>query len=186
MQPLLVLTSDPLSIEHLLPLHLFHAVMDDFISLLYPITPIICIRDFRAGVAVQRYQTDPAFLRLCFSLVAITVSSLSRKFAEYGFPLYANPKEVVDRAHNAVMASRLLSDPHWDDTPSLSTMICSFLLAGAAHYTQRRTRAWALLNESIAGCRDLKLYRKEGYKNLTEVDAQISKRLFWLLYITQV
>lgn len=180
------LITTTIKIEHLCPHHIFITIFEDYLQYIYPITPIIHRPSFMSKVASRQHESDPAFLRLCLSLCAMTVSSIHRRVGRYGFDYYETPKQLVTRAYHLVMASRLATDPEWADDPTMDTLLCSLLLGQAAHYTESPSRGWNLINESLYCCRSLDLYEESGYTSVSIVDREIAKRAFWMLYIIQM
>ncbi|PVH84989.1 hypothetical protein DL98DRAFT_62467 [Cadophora sp. DSE1049] len=174
------------AIEHFCPIHIFHAIIEDFLQNLYPIAPLIHVPAFSSQVQECLYQTDSNFLRLCLSLCAMTIASLPRKASIYRFEHYASTKDMVSRAFQLVTLSRLATAPDWADTPSVNNLLCSLFLGMASHYTQCPRRGWTLINESIHCCRSLGLYHQAGYRDMSNVQIEICKRAFWMLYIVQI
>lgn len=169
-----------------MPRTTFQIVIDDYISFVYPVIPVVHVPSFQQRLSTQDHEHDPAFLRLCLSICAVTVSSIPRKISRFGFGHYEDSRQLVSRAYLLVMSSRFTSSPTWADSPSMDTLLSSYLLACASHYTDKPSRAWLLMNESLQTCRNLNIWNREGYQDLSLMDAEISKRMFWLLYIVQV
>jgi len=174
------------TLEHLCPQEIFDMILEDYLELIYPITPIVHRPSFRQLVVDRQYETDPALLRLCLSLCAMTISSMHRKIEIYGFGFYASPREMVNRAYQLVMASRLVTVPQWANEPSIDTLLCSLLLGMASHYTESPSQGWVLLNESMHCSRSLGLFQKEAYESRNVINTEICKRAFWMLYIIQM
>lgn len=185
LQPL-ALAAPHVVIEHLFPLPIFHQIIEDYLEDLYPIAPLIHIPSFLSQLQQCLFLTDPAFLRLCISLCAMTIASLPRKASIYRFDYYTTVKDMVGRACQLVTASRLATSPDWADDPSSNDLICSLFLGMASHYTQCPRRGWTLINESIHCCRSLGLHRHDGYTELNSVETEINKRAFWMIYIVQM
>ncbi|KAE9370012.1 hypothetical protein N431DRAFT_468098 [Stipitochalara longipes BDJ] len=174
------------TIEHLMPFTAFQLIMDDYLSFVYPVIPVVHIPSFQRRLSARDYNRDPVFLRFCLSISAVTVSSMPRKISVYGFGHYEDSRQFVTRAYLLVMASRYTNSSDWADTPSMDTLLCSYLLSCASHYTEKPSRAWMLMNESLQNCRNLEIWNRDGYQMLSIIDSEICKRMFWLLYIVQV
>lgn len=144
-------------IEHLCPLDIFHLIIEDYVELIYPISPIAHYPSFGHKLSSRQYKVDPEFLRLCLSLCAMTVSSIHRKISLYGFGHYSDAKQVVMRAYKLVIASRLMTFPQWAEDPSTDTLISSLLLGMASHFTESPVRGGNIINESIQCSRNLNL-----------------------------
>ncbi|KUJ16498.1 uncharacterized protein LY89DRAFT_84873 [Mollisia scopiformis] len=174
------------TIEDLCPMTTFHSIIEEFLENLYSIAPLIHVPSFNSQVSECLYLKDARFLCLCLSICAMTISSLPRKASIYLPGHYQSSREMVSRAYQLVIASRLATSPDWADNPSSNDMNCSLLLGMASHYTQCPKRAWSLINESIHCCRSLSLYHENGYKEMTTIEIEINKRAFWMLYIVQI
>lgn len=179
-------TTSAVTIEDLCPVSTFHLIIEDFLENVYPIAPLVHLSSFKAQISDGFYHRDSTFLRTCLAICAMTISSLPRKADVYCLDRYQNSKEMVNKAYQLVMASRLATSPDWAENPSSNDLICSLLLGMASHYTQSPRRAWLLINESIHCCRSLGLYRKGGYRGMKDADVEINKRAFWMLYIIQM
>lgn len=166
------------TLEHLVPLRAFGVIIDDYVNLIYPVVLLLHLSSFQQRLSTQDYERDPLFLRLCLSICAYTVSSIPRKISAFSSGCYQDGRDFVSRAYLLVMASRFTSSPDWADSPSMDTLICSYLLACASHYTEKPSRAWMLMNESLQTCRNLKIWCREGYQGLSVIDAEICKRMF--------
>ena len=169
-----------------MPPTIFQVIIDDYLSFVHPVIPVVHVSSLQRQISSRVYDHDPAFLRLCLSICAVTAASIPRRISAYGFGQYEDSGRFVTRAYLLVMASRYTNSPDWADRPSIDTLLCSYLLACASHYTEKPSRAWMLMNESLQTCRNLNIWNRDGYRELSIINAEICKRMFWLLYIVQV
>jgi hypothetical protein len=100
--------------------------------------------------------------------------------------MYQNAGQLVERAAHIILTCRLSSDMSWQQKPSVNDMIVSVLLSMAAHYAEWPNIGWAYASEAMHSFRGLQLYGRDTYAKLDPVDAELSKRAFWLLFIVQV
>ncbi|KAH8900773.1 hypothetical protein GQ53DRAFT_130763 [Thozetella sp. PMI_491] len=161
-------------------------LLSDYHDFVFPLFPLVHWPSFQSLVDDQAWNTDGAFLRFCLSLCALTVASIPSNIETYGGERYHDVRSMVDRASDLVIISRLQSDPHWHDQPTLQAILESTLLSMALHYCGRPQRGWSFANEAIVALRELKLYCAEGYARLSPMEGELAKRAFWLLYIIQV
>ncbi|KXJ94170.1 hypothetical protein Micbo1qcDRAFT_231719 [Microdochium bolleyi] len=175
-----------ISVEHLVPEPLFLKILQDFQDRIYPSLPLVHLPYLRHAVSQRLYQTDGAFQRLCFALCAVTVASVPRKFGQYSQGAYADIAEMVDKACQLVLLSRLSSVASWQNKAIHDYMVVPALLAIATLYAGLNSAAWTYASEAIQFLRTLRLYRKESYAALDPVTAEICKRAFWTLYIIQI
>lgn len=163
-------------------------IIHDYLTLVYPLIPLVHRRTFRAQFenSLDATDHDPSFFRLTLALCAVTVASLPKKFLEYSRGRFVDIGAMVDRACHLVLLSRISTESLWQDQPATSTVIVSFLLALASLYAGRASQGWGYAIEAIHFFRTLGLYRPEGYEHLQPLEREFCKRLFWLLYIMQV
>ncbi|KAH7136304.1 hypothetical protein EDB81DRAFT_657319 [Dactylonectria macrodidyma] len=182
---LLPLPLGTVGIAHFLPEAVFHAVIDDFLFRVYPLTPFIHIPQFKAQLAERSFETNPAFFRLCVALCAVTVASLPRNFATNGSGGWRNAVDMVERASQLITCSYMATMPSWQDEPSAERLKVSLLQGIAFVYVGRTKTGYLYLNEAVPCCRDLELHRRQSYQTLNPVEIELQKRLFWLLLISQ-
>ncbi|KAM5368725.1 hypothetical protein ACJZ2D_009391 [Fusarium nematophilum] len=173
-------------VAHLLPEPVFQAVINDFLFRVYPLVPFIHMPRFKAQLAARNFETDPAFFRLCVALCAITVASLPRNLAMYGSTGYRDAIGMVDRASQLITCSYMTTMPSWQDEPSAERLNISILEAVAFLYVGRIKTGYLHMGDAIQCCRDLGLCRSDTYQGLDPVGVELRKRLFWLLFISQV
>jgi hypothetical protein len=180
------LVANNLSIEQLCDAVAFHAILRDYLDLVYPLIPLVHRPNFRALVDANAYTSDPTFFRLCLAICAVTVASIPRKFDQYGQGRYPEVGAMVDRACHIVLLSRISTEPEWQNRPAMSSMIVSILLTMASHYAGKANQGWGYASEAIQFFRALELYREEAYTGMTQLDGELCKRAFWVLYIIQI
>ncbi|EEY15252.1 predicted protein [Verticillium alfalfae VaMs.102] len=174
------------SITDFVPEYTLKIIIDDFFDRVYPVLPIVHVATYQAAFCARRYETDPVFLRLTISLCAATVASIPRRITVYGSSLYADVGQMVDRASQLILLSRLGSEPMWQDQPTMDTMLVSLALTIAALYAGRTASGWSYAGEAILYFRALELYKKASYLRFTPIEAEMCKRAFWLLFIFQM
>jgi hypothetical protein len=140
-----------------MPSTTFRLIIYHYLNFVYPAIPVIYLLTFQRRLSTRDYEHDLIFFRLCLSICAATVSSVPRKISIFGFGYYDDSREFVSRAYLLMMASRFTSSLDWTDTPSLDNLLCSYLLAYASHYTDKPSRAWILMNESLQICRNMRV-----------------------------
>lgn len=176
----------PIQVEHLCSLEMLHRFIADFDDFVYPLFPLVHRPTCHSLLENGTYNTDPAFLRWCFSLSALTVASVPNKESEYCAGRYPSARSLVDRACDLVLLSRVATEPAWQDNPTPGMLVESTLLSMACHYTGRQRRGWSFGNEACVALRDLRLHTAEGLLKLSAIDAELCKRAFWVLHMTQM
>ena len=177
------------SVEHLVPEAVFRDILDEYVARVYPVIPLVHLPTFTARVQARAFATDPAFFRLCMSICAVTVTSIPRNGGTYGETWYRggnNAAEMIDRAAHLVMLSSMSSTPGWQNAATVEGILVNVLLALAFHCSGRQNAGWAYLSHAMLAFRTLELYKKESYAEMSTVDAEMSKRAFWLMFIMQL
>ena len=141
---------------------------------------------FTAAFAARRYETDPAFMRLCIALCAATIASIPRRISVYGSPWYRDVGEMIDKAVQLIQLSRLTSEPAWPQRPTMDTMIVSLVMSIATHYSGRTPIGGTFAAEAVSYFRTLELYKKSAYAGMSRMDTELCKRSFWILFFMQV
>jgi hypothetical protein len=164
-------------------LHRLVGMFDDYV---YPLFPLVHQPSIHEMLETGAYNDNPAFLRRCLALCAITVASAPNREKQVCTGHYSTYQAFVSRACDLVVMSRMATDPTWDDEPSFESAIDSTLLSMACHYADRNKRGWVFANEAILIIRDLQLHKPEGLSRLTPADSERCKRMFWVLHKMQM
>lgn len=164
-------------------LHCLVGMFDDYV---YPLFPLVHQPSVHEMLDAGAYNSDPAFLRRCLAICAITVASAPNREKQVCTGHYTTYQSFVNRACDLVVMSRMATEPAWDDEPSFETAIDSALLSMAAHFAGRTRRGWTFANEAMLIMRDLQLHIPEGLSRLSSADAERCKRMFWILHSAQM
>lgn len=173
-------------ITHLVPEPVFHTILSDFFTRIYPLVPLVHRPTFTHKLALSAYDSDPPFYRLCISLCAVTVASLPRNFASYAGTLYRDTGDLFDRASNLIWLSRAGSAPSWQNEPSVEQMVESVILGVAGFYCDRAGAGWRYAGEAVQCFREMGLYARGAYRGLDAVRGELCKRVFWFLLMVHV
>ncbi|VUC27029.1 unnamed protein product [Clonostachys rosea] len=176
----------PLPIGHItvaqfLPEPVFLAVLDDYLHRVYPLLPYIHVPTFTSRLAARDFERDQLFFQLCLALCAATIASIPRTLDSYGITSYSDTGEMVDRASNLVLVSRLTLGANWMDRPSVDSIIISLLLAMASHYAGRSIAGWAYTSEASHCFREMELYKEEAYEKLNKIEAELHDRMSYIV-----
>lgn len=176
------------SVEHLVPEAVLRIILDEYVNRVYPVIPLVHLPTFSSRLHAREFATDPVFFRLCMAICAVTVASIPRNGGTYGAPWYRsnNVAEMVDRAAHLVMLSHMSSSPGWQNAATVDGILVNVLLALAFHYSGRQNAGWTYSSNAMLAFRRLELYKKESYAEMSTVDAEMSKRAFWLMFIMQI
>lgn len=67
----------------------------------------------------------------------------------------------------------------------IDTVLSSFFLFAAYGNMDRQNHAWYYLSQSISYAYALNLHQEQTYASLPHADAELRRRIFWLLFITE-
>jgi hypothetical protein len=71
------------------------------------------------------------------------------------------------------------------EEPDLDTLLTSCFLFSANANLERHNQAWFYLSQSISFALALQLHDEQAYSKISYVDAQLRRRIFWLLFILE-
>lgn len=175
-----------MTIERLVPESVFLDIMADYVDRVHCVLPLVHLPTFQTKLHARAYNLDSAFFRLCVALFAVTMASIPRQIETYGCRMFKDVGDVADRAAHLILASRMGSEPSWANNPTRETMIVSVIMSLASHYAGRVNAGWFFASEAVQYFRSLELFTQAAYAGLGPIDAEMSKRAFWILYIMQM
>jgi len=159
----------------------FRLMIKDYLSLLYPLMPIVHRPTFMADLARERGEHDPVFYSLQLSICGIVVSQLPRRFLDYKAAEWVfefnTPKQLVMHLEQRI---RDLRTHDYFENPTVEKSAISFFLAcsyGSLNVAGRMSMYWA---EMWVFLRGLGANDAQTYLGLDFVEAQLRKKAFWL------
>jgi hypothetical protein len=163
---------------------LMDIALRDYLRLLYPMIPIIHIPSFLRHVESGRQLTDAPFSSLLFSLFALVISMLPRRFEHYkaidsdfGHE-FSHRRQVVDRVHVLLLG---IQGPDYFDDLTLVKWASTYCRMAAYAYLGLFSRAKMLRAEADTMIVELKCHRIASYAGLDEIEAQLRKKAFWMM-----
>lgn len=151
-----------------------------FLNYLYPIMPVV------DGNALLQDSANPETLtaRRYALLAAISAAAhfqlnLDMPEGNTGF----NPSQSQDSLINEAVQSLHQYDPL--DEPHIDTLLAMFFVFAAYGNLRKRDQAWYFLNQSISFAYILQLNEESTYATLSQNEADIKRRIYWLLFITE-
>lgn len=168
---------------------LMRTALRDYLELLYPTIPVVHIPSFLIDLDANRHAIDASFLCLTFSLFALVVAMLPRKFEHYrnidsGFGLeFADRRQLVDRVHSLVLENQAVD--YFDDLTttkwaSAHTRMTAYACLGFW------SRAAMLRAEAETIVLELKCHRVSSYAGLDKIETQLRKKIFWMTLTARV
>jgi hypothetical protein len=163
---------------------LMDTALQDYVRLLYPMIPVIHIPSFLRHVESGRQLTDAPFSSLLFSLFALVISMLPRRFEHYKTidsdfrNEFSHRRQVVDRVHVLILG--IQGSDYFDDL-TLVKWASTYCRMAAYAYLGLFSRAKMLRAEADTMVVELKCHRIASYAGLDEIEAQLRKKAFWMM-----
>ncbi|KAH8881963.1 hypothetical protein GQ53DRAFT_464974 [Thozetella sp. PMI_491] len=164
---------------------LLHAMVTDYLYLIYPLIPILHRPSFHADLAASRDLDDPEFLSLLIGIAALTVGLLPSRFHSYRAmsPEFAARFETRTAMINASYDMLIrLRDPSYFDHISLRKWAVCYLFYISFLQTGQVNRSRMLEAETKQLARLLELHRVSEQSDLNCIETQLRKKAFWLMF----
>jgi hypothetical protein len=154
--------------------------VDHFFDCLYPIMPIIYRPQIELGLCllqpgIERREVDIQVFSLTVSVCAIAAAIIpSTIFAEGSFiadKFYLASKRSLDLCH----ASEILQ-------PTSASIAIRYFQSGYTHSVGKPRTSWDELEAAIALAQRMRLHDETAYTGMDEVESQLCRRLFWVLF----
>ncbi|KAF3935314.1 hypothetical protein ABW19_dt0206842 [Dactylella cylindrospora] len=153
---------------------------------LYPVWPILKWETLLAELEAQ--PNNPEIYALATALASAVMGQLQlpAKWTEYIDPETQLPKTIiVSTEHFAAEALRSRRLFEWRERPGIYAILTS-LFFHVYYENLGKTPASSLaLREAITFVQIMNLDRESGYQGLQREDAELRRRLFWLLFVTE-
>jgi hypothetical protein len=162
-------------------------MLDDFVTRLYPLIPVIHRPTFRRSIATSQDNGDPDLLGLIIGMCSAVVGAMPSRFAAYRnhdppFP-FESRKAFIDHAYTVLCTLR---GPDYFDQISYQKFATSYLFDIAFFQIGNANRARMVEVECLQLGRMLNLHRITEYRGLNHIETQLRKKGFWLLFYSYV
>lgn len=160
------------------------AVLHDYLEKIYPSIPVVHLPTFAADRLAARHRHDDVHLAFIFSLCAVVISILPRKFDEYCLidPTLSRFTASIDAvAHLNALVLGLRRGDHYDNF-SYEKWAISYLTAASHGYLGRINKSRVALSEAGAILLSMGFHLKAFYDGLDNIQAQLHKKAFWLMF----
>ena len=166
---------------------LFDRIMNDYIHILQPITPVVHIPTFRADLQRQRQSFDATFFSLTISIIAYTVGALPRKFQEYhSFDpslRFRARKEMIHFCDKLINLTK--PDDYYNNLTHEKWAIHCLIGLSFTHLGMLDRYAIDF-GQSGSIAEKLGFHKISTYRDLDCIEAQLRKKAFWLDYYAKV
>ncbi|KEQ92121.1 hypothetical protein AUEXF2481DRAFT_32332 [Aureobasidium subglaciale EXF-2481] len=162
----------------------FDAVMQDYLSVLYALIPVVHVPTFVSHLQERRHHHDLTFQMFCLAISACTFGILPHKFAEYvdkdASTGFTNRRTAIAEIHHSIITAR---SPAYHDDFSHEKWAISYLFSVTHAHLGHRSRAKIQFAECNTIVKELGLQRIASYHDLNHIERQIRKKAFWLSFI---
>lgn len=165
--------------------HLIESCTDFFFKNLYPTQPILDRERLRHTTSIM-YDSVEAWC-LIASLCAYMLIQPNMELS----PEALTDMET-DVGSNLAWGKRLLAETmevrkgcNYIEAPTLDSVTISFFFFGSNFCLEKHNTAWFHLREATTLALFLGMHQEETYLHADGVDSKLSRRLFWLLFVTE-
>lgn len=154
--------------------------VDHFFECLFPIMPIVYRPQIEFGLCllqpgIQRREVDIQVFTLTVALCAMTATIVPSTIFIAGSLIadkfYCASKRSLD-LYRATERGQLTS----------ASIAIRYFQSGYTHSVGRPRTTWDELEEAIALMKDMQLHDEAAYAHMDEVESQLCRRLFWILF----
>lgn len=163
---------------------LFHTIMEEYLSALYPLIPVVHRPSFRIDLAASRERHDRDFFGLLVAICATVIGTMPSKFEQYrsldpALLRFHTRHDIISHCHSILTSLR---GPTYFDEVGYQKWAASYLMSIAFFQVGEHNSARMVEVESMQLGRLLHFHRIENYVGLNCIDVQLRKKGFWLLF----
>ncbi|KFY47890.1 hypothetical protein V495_01761 [Pseudogymnoascus sp. VKM F-4514 (FW-929)] len=170
------------------PSHVLLAHVNVFLKHLYPIMPVVEENSLCLD-CINPDTLSPAKYALLTSLCAATHIQLKLGSASSAAPALSSPISYDPSYFNGefFISECLKARQEFDfmAEPSCDTVLTSFFLFASFGNLDKQNHAWFYLTQSISFAYALCLHNESQYSMLEGSEAEIRRRIYWLLFVTE-
>lgn len=169
--------SDPL--EANFPPIILLPFLEMFFNYLFPIMPVLD-RDLYLSTICHQESVSPDEYCLLTAVSAVTIVQLN-------LPVTFVEQDIPGLSAEHLVKQCLQERNHYDyiDEPTTSTALTSFFLFGYYGNLEKHNKALHHLHEAISFAEVIGLDDETHFSNLSVVEGQWRRRVFWLLFVTE-
>nr|GAT50591.1 predicted protein [Mycena chlorophos] len=165
----------PRRLDEIAPRDTISLIIALFFDFVYPLTPCVHKPSFMADLHARREERDPLFFALVMSTVASTLVQVPRSYVPMERPVV---RKLAQTCHEA---SRHITIASYDPPTSMHVVIryfdCIYHFCEGHDATQH-----AAFGEAAHIAVTLRLHEEAAYAGLDPIEAEVRRRVFWLLF----
>lgn len=158
--------------------------IDEYFATIYPLLPVVHEPSFRRDFASSRLDNDKVFFSLVMCVCVVGPVLLPRRFLEYKkYPKefdHDSPGDLARRCERIVLSLR---DVEYSEQPTNEKCAIAYLLAFFCGNTGFVGKARVYWGELGGYLNSMRASSPSSYKGLGHIEAQVRKKLFWLLFV---
>jgi hypothetical protein len=180
-------TNSTYATDSLCPREMVLWMLDDYLTSLYPLIPVVHRPSFRRAISMNQDNNDLDLRGLIYGLCAAVVGTMPSKYLAYRShkpPLnFSSRQDFIDHAYTVLLQLR---GPDFFDEISYKKFATSYLFDIAYLQIGNANRARMIEVECLQLGRMLNLHRITEYRGLNHIETQLRKKGFWLLFYSYV
>ncbi|OBT40979.1 hypothetical protein VE00_08228 [Pseudogymnoascus sp. WSF 3629] len=151
-----------------------------FFDCLYPIMPIVYRPKIELGLCllqpgIERREVDIQVFALTMSVCAIAAAIIPST-------IFSEGSLVADKFYRASKRSLDLCRATELEQPTSASIATRYFQSGYTHSVGRPRTSWDELEAAIAIAQGMQLHDEAAYTHMEEVENQLCRRLFWVLF----
>jgi hypothetical protein len=163
-------------------------IIDDYLTWIYPLVPVVHRPTFRGNLEQNRDLHDSDFLCLIFCLCAATLGFLPKVFTKYqvlagDVSSFTSRTDVINRCYTLCMEQR---GPYYFDTVNFQKWAIAYLMQITHLQIANHNLSRMMEVEAMQVARLLGLHRVSDYQGLNCIETQLRKKGFWLMFYVYV
>ncbi|KAH6665242.1 hypothetical protein B0J14DRAFT_606751 [Halenospora varia] len=152
--------------------------VNHFFDCLYPLMPIVYRPKIELGLCllqpgIERREIDLQVFTLTVALCAIAAAIIPST-------IFSEGSLIADKFYRA--SKRSLELYRETEQPTSSSIAIRYFQSGYTHSVGQPRTTWDELESAIALAQDMRLHEETSYARMDEVESQLCRRIFWVLF----
>lgn len=154
--------------------------VDHFFDCLYPIMPIVYRPKVELGLCllqpgIERREVDIQVFTLTASVCAIAAAIIPSS-------IFSEGSLIADKFYHASKRGLDLCHATELEQAISASIAIRYFQSGYTHSVGKPRTSWDELEAAISLAQDMRLHDETSYAHMDEVESQLCRRLFWVLY----
>jgi hypothetical protein len=163
-------------------------IINDYLTWIYPLVPVVHRPSFRSDLEQRRDLHDSDFLCLILCMSAATVGFLPKAFTRYQAiagegSSFTTRTDMINRCYTLCMQQR---GPYYFDTVNFQKWAIAYLMQITHLQIGNHNLSRMMEVEAMQIARLLGLHRASDYEGLNCIETQLRKKGFWLMFYVYV